>query len=126
MNVPAPQIKNRLLAGLPPEDLAQLIEHLEPVALPKKQILYEVGAPLEHIYFIEGGLASVLTTMEDGASSEVGMVGPEGMIGASALLGGTVSAQHIVMQLPGKALRVPAAICKRWFDDNARVRRVLL
>jgi CRP-like cAMP-binding protein len=119
-------IKNRLLAAQDSGDLAELSDELQPIDLPKKLVLYEVGAPLDYVYFIEGGLASVLTTMEDGASSEVGMVGPEGMIGASALLGGTVSAQHIVMQLPGKALRVPAAICKRWFDDNARVRRVLL
>ncbi|HXO03667.1 MAG TPA: Crp/Fnr family transcriptional regulator [Stellaceae bacterium] len=126
MNVPAPQIKNRLLAGLPPEDLAQLIEHLEPVALPKKQILYEVGAPLEHIYFIEEGLASVLTTMEDGASSEVGMVGPEGLIGVSALLGGSLSAQHVVMQLPGRGHHIPATRCKSVFDQSPRVRAVLL
>jgi CRP-like cAMP-binding protein len=119
-------IKNRLLAALDPKDLAELYDDLYPVDLPKKLILYDVGAPLDSVYFIEEGLASVLTTMEDGASSEVGMVGPEGMIGASALLGGTVSAQHIVMQLPGMALRIPAAVCKRRFDDNPRVRRVLL
>ena len=119
-------VKNRLLAGLPAEDLAQLIEHLEPVALPKKQILYEVGAPLEYIYFIDEGLASVLTTMEDGASSEVGMVGPEGLIGVSALLGGRLSAQHIVMQLPGRGHQITATRCKTLFDQSARMRAVLL
>lgn len=126
MTLPAQQIKNRLLAGLPPEDLAQLIEHLEPVALPKKQILYEVGAPLEHIYFIEEGLASVLTTMEDGASSEVGMVGPEGLIGVSALLGGSISAQHVVMQLPGRGHHIPATRCKTLFDQSPGVREIVL
>jgi len=126
MTLPAQQIKNRLLADLSPEDLAQLIEHLEPVPLPKKQILYEVGAPLDHIYFIEEGLASVLTTMEDGASSEVGMVGPEGLIGVSALLGGNTSAQHVVMQLPGRGHHIPASRCKTVFDQSPRVRAVLL
>jgi CRP-like cAMP-binding protein len=126
MNLPIQTIKNRLLAGLPPEDLAQLIAHLEPVALPKKQILYEVGAPLEHIYFIEEGLASVLTTMEDGASSEVGMVGPEGLVGVSALLGGRVSAQHVVMQLPGRGHHIKAKHCKSVFDQSPGVRQVVL
>jgi CRP-like cAMP-binding protein len=126
MNLPIQPIKNRLLAGLPPEDMAQLIRHLEPVTLPKKRILYEVGAPLEHIYFIEEGLASVLTTMEDGASSEVGMVGPEGVIGVSALLGGKTSAQHVVMQLPGKGHHIAAKRCKCVFDESPRVRAVLL
>jgi CRP-like cAMP-binding protein len=126
VNLPIRPIKNRLLAGLPPEDMAQLIQHLEPVKLPKKQILYEVGAPLEHIYFIEEGLASVLTTMEDGASSEVGMVGPEGVIGVSALLGGKTSAQHVVMQLPGKGHHIAAKRCKCVFDESPRVRAVML
>src|SRR5580700_11458383 len=107
MALPTQTIKNRLLAELPPEDLDQLIEHLNPVNLPKKQILYEVGAPLDHIYFIEEGIASVLTMMEDGTSSEVGMVGSEGLIGVSALLGGNTSAQHVVVQLPGTAQHIP-------------------
>ncbi|HTW54659.1 MAG TPA: Crp/Fnr family transcriptional regulator [Stellaceae bacterium] len=126
MNLPIQPTKNRLLAGLSPEDLAQLIDHLEPIALPKKQVLYEVGAPLDHVYFIEEGLASVLTTMEDGASSEVGMVGPEGLVGASALLGGQISAQHVVMQLPGRGHHIAAKHCKSVFDHSAGVRRVVL
>src|SRR5579871_6238238 len=96
-------VRNRLLAALPPRDLDRLLDELRPVSLPKKRVLYAVGAPLDHVFFIEEGLASVLTTMEDGATSEVGMVGPEGIIGASALLGGRHSGQHIVMQLPGAA-----------------------
>jgi CRP-like cAMP-binding protein len=126
MNLPIQPIKNRLLAGLPAHELAQLIEHMKPVELPKKQILYEVGAPLDHIYFIEEGLASVLTTMEDGASSEVGMVGPEGFVGVSALLGGRQSAQHVVMQLPGRGHHIKATQCKAVFDESFALRAVLL
>jgi CRP-like cAMP-binding protein len=119
-------VRNRLLAALPPRDLDRLLDELRPVSLPKKRVLYAVGAPLDHVFFIEEGLASVLTTMEDGATSEVGMVGPEGIIGASALLGGRHSGQHIVMQLPGTALRIGAASCKRVFDDSPGVRKVIL
>jgi CRP-like cAMP-binding protein len=126
MNLPIQPIKNRLLASLPPEGMSELIEHLEPVTLPKKQILYEVGAPLDHIYFLDEGLASVLTMMEDGASSEVGMVGPEGLIGVSALLGGQLSAQHVVMQLPGRGHHIKAKHCKRVFEESPRIRAVVL
>jgi CRP-like cAMP-binding protein len=122
----APAVKNRLLAELPPEDLEELIGHGDPVRLVKKRILYEVGAPLDHVYFIEEGVASVMTMMEDGASSEVGMIGREGVIGLSALLGGVVSAQHVVVQLPGSAQAIPAARCKRIFDNSVGVRAVLL
>jgi len=48
------------------------------------------------------------------------------LIGVSALLGGKVSAQHIVIQLPGTAHRITAAACKAVFERNARVRHVLL
>lgn len=126
MNLSIQDIKNRVLASLPPKELARLIDHLEPVALPKKEILFEVGAPLSHVYFIEEGLASVITTMEDGASSEVGMVGSEGLVGVSALLGGRRSAQHIVMQLPGRGHRIPAQRCKNVFDESPEIRAAVL
>jgi CRP-like cAMP-binding protein len=126
MAIALQSIKNRLLAELPPAALQELIENSDPVRLPKKLVLYEVGAPLEHVYFIEEGVASVLTMMEDGASSEVGMVGPEGLIGVSALLGGSTSAQHVVVQLPGTAHLIPASRCKTVFDRHPGVRAVLL
>ncbi len=126
MTLPNPMIKNRLLASLPAEDLAQLAEDFQLVDLPKKRVIYEVGAPLDHVYFIEKGVASVLTIMEDGATSEVGMVGREGLIGVSALLGGRASAQHVVMQLPGAAHHISAWRCKAVFEQNAAVRATLL
>jgi CRP-like cAMP-binding protein len=117
---------NRLLAAFGPTDFAELSDDLRPVALPKKQVVYEVGEALDFVYFIEEGLASVLTVMEDGASTEVGMVGREGLIGVSALLGAKASAQHVVIQLPGAAQRIAVAACKAVFDRNARVRSMLL
>lgn len=126
MNLPVQPIMNRVLAALSPKGLARLIDHFEPVILPKKEILFEVGAPLSHVYFIEEGLASVITTMEDGGSSEVGMVGREGLVGVSALLGGHRSAQHVVMQLPGRGHRIPALRCKSVFDESSEVRTAVL
>lgn len=118
--------RNRLLASLSPADLAELADDLQPVNLAKYQIVYDVGVVLDYIYFIEDGLASVLTIMENGASSEVGMVGPEGAIGLSAVLGGGVSAQQVIMQVAGSALRVTVAACKAAFENNTRIRAVLL
>jgi CRP-like cAMP-binding protein len=120
------RIRNRLLAALSPTDFTELSNELQPANLAKRQVLYEVGEAFDFIYFIEEGFASVLTTMENGTSSEVGMIGSEGMIGASALLGGRVSAQQVIMQLPGAALRISAAACKLAFDENRGVRAVVL
>jgi CRP-like cAMP-binding protein len=121
-----PRTKNRLLAALADSDLAELADELQPVELPKYQIVYDIGTRLDHVYFIESGLASVLTIMEDGASSEVGMIGREGLIGAPALLGGQVSAQHVVVQVAASAQRISAVACRAVFDRNPHIRKVVL
>jgi CRP-like cAMP-binding protein len=108
--------KNLLLAAVPQEDLLCYFSELHPVSLSLRQVLYEAGAPLEHVYFIEQGVASVLTNMADGSTIEVGMIGMEGMVGVTALLGGNVSAQQVIVQVPGTAQRMSAALCKAAFD----------
>src|SRR5437016_5887270 len=90
--------KNRLLAALSQEDLQRFFTELHPVSLPLKQVLHEAGATLKHVYFIEEGVASILTNMTDGSMIEVGMIGAEGMVGVPALLGGATAAQQVIMQ----------------------------
>src|SRR5215469_8172633 len=109
--------KNRLLAAMPQEDLQRFFSDLHPVSLSIRQILYEVGAPLEYVYFIEEGVASVLTSMADGSTIEVGMIGTEGIVGVSPLLGGDTAAQQVIVQVPGIALRMNSARCKAAFEQ---------
>src|SRR6266700_179928 len=98
-----PTYKNRILAAVPQEDLDRFFASLQPVSLPLKHLLYRIGAPLDTVYFIEEGVASILTSMANGATIEVGMVGREGIVGVAALMGGEASAQQIVVQVPGAA-----------------------
>ena len=118
--------KNRLLAAMPQEDLERFFSDLDPVSLSLRQVLHEVGARLEDVYFIEQGVASVLTNMADGSTIEVGMIGMEGMVGIPALLGGEISAQQVIVQVPGTALRMNAALCKAAFDQSEAIRGVAL
>jgi CRP-like cAMP-binding protein len=118
--------KNRLLSALSQDNFDKFFSNLTPVRLAQRHVLYEIGAPIEYVYFIEDGLSSILTTMADGACVEVGMVGREGMVSVAALLGGEVSVQHVVMQLPGSALRASASACKAAFDQSDAVREVFL
>ena len=104
------------------EDLQRFFSELHPVSLSLRQVLYEAGSPLEHVYFIEVGVASVLTNMVDGSTIEVGMIGAEGLVGVSALLGGEAAAQQVIVQVPGTALRMSAALCKAAFDQSEAVR----
>ena len=114
---------NRLLAALPPQELAEFSAHLQPVSLSIRRVLHEPNAAIDNVYFMLEGLASILTTMSDGATIEVGMVGKQGMIGVSALLGAAQSSQQVIIQVNGKALRLDAAHYKALFDRSAAVRR---
>ena len=118
--------QNRLLAAFPPEDVQRFFSDLHPVSFPLRHVLYEVGAPLDHVYFIEQGLSSILVNMSNGSTIEVGMIGMEGMIGIQALLGGPTSNSQFVTQAPITALRMNAARCRAAFDQSAAVRGLML
>ena len=127
MSLPTHKIfQNRLLAALPEEDVQRFFSDLHPVSFPLRHVIYEVGAPLEYVYFIEQGLASILMNMSNGSTVEVGMIGTEGMVGMPALLGGVISNRQFIVQSPITALRMNAALCKTAFDQSAAVRRVVL
>jgi CRP-like cAMP-binding protein len=116
--------RNRLLLALPRQEQEQLWPDLHSVAWSIGQTLYEVGEPIEHVYFVEQGVASIVTIMADGSTSEVGMIGPEGLVGVAALLGAKTSAQHVVVQIPGTALRMNAALCKAAFEQRSAFRAI--
>src|ERR1700746_2823309 len=117
---------NRLLAALPQEDLHRFFSDLHPVSFPMRHVIYDVDTPLEHVYFIEQGLSSILMNMLNGSTIEVGMIGMEGMVGMHALLGGLTSNRQFIVQAPITALRMDAALCQAAFDQRAAVRRVVL
>jgi len=117
--------KNRILAALPQDDMQQFFADLFPIPLRQRDVLYETGARIEHVYFVEDGVSSVLTDMANGSTIEVGMIGSEGMIGVPAMLGAETSAQQVIVQVGGNALRMNVALCKAAFDQSAAVRRVV-
>ena len=81
-----PPHQNRLLAAFSSEDSERFFSNLHPVSLAMRHVIQAVADPFEYVYFVEQGVASVLTVMANGATIEVGMIGMEGLIGVSALL----------------------------------------
>ena len=118
--------QNRLLAALLPAELKRYFSELRPVSLTQRQVLYEPGAPLTDVYFINEGVVSILTKMADATTIEVGMIGIEGAVGTAALLGGETSSQQALVQVSGSALRMNAAECKLAFDQSPAVRAVMM
>src|SRR5215217_4726672 len=88
--MPAPaqgSVRNRLLAVLSPADFSLLQPQLEPIPLPVRTCLAEPNRPIEHVYFLEQGIASVVAATPQGRRIEVGIIGREGMTGMCVLLG---------------------------------------
>jgi CRP-like cAMP-binding protein len=119
-------VHNRLLAALAADDLAALAPHLEEVTLGNGEVLAEPGEPLADIYFPETAIMSVINRMADGAGVEVGTVGNEGLVGLAALLGAEASESQTLAQIPGTALRLPAAVLVAAVDAQPALRRLLL
>jgi CRP-like cAMP-binding protein len=112
-SLPVPeQTRNRLLRRLPAEDLARLIPSLEPVLLAAKDVLWEPLRPIEHVYFIEDGVASIVSLTSDRSAVEIATVGFEGMAGLPVYWGGMSSTGRAFMQVSGAALRMPAEVLR--------------
>jgi len=101
-------IRNRLLLALSPEDFSHLEPRLERVPLPVGTRLVEPNTPIEHLYFLEQGIASVVATTPQGRQIEVGIIGREGLSGIPVLLGTDRTPHKCFIQTPGEGLRIRA------------------
>lgn len=99
---------NRLLELFDANDRNALMALLEPVNLEYRQELYGAYRPVEWIYFLTKGVASLVNTMANGSASEVGTIGNEGVVGLPILLGGQVAPTSAYIQVPGSGLRMSA------------------
>ena len=97
---------NRLLQALPVTIVERLWPELQPVELPRRQILHAANKPIRHLYFIESGLVSSVKTMHDGRMIEVNAVGVEGVAGATAILGVDTSVLDSIVHVPGWGRRI--------------------
>jgi len=116
---------NRLLAALPNVDRRRLLAHCDEVKLESAAVLHEAGALQQHVYFPTGGYISLVTPLDACAGLEVILVGSEGMVGESILLGVPVSPLHHLVQGAGPALRMPAAAFRRELERGPALRRRL-
>ncbi|WP_334188990.1 Crp/Fnr family transcriptional regulator [Noviherbaspirillum sp.] len=118
--------KNLLLSLLPEKDYQALLPHLEVLETPMHFKLFERNAPFEYAYFPLIGEHSILATMENGAAVEVGTVGFEGFSTIDLLLGGDVATESTICQIPGHALRLPAAVFRKMTNEDTPLRRIAL
>ncbi len=101
-------IKNRLLAGLAAGDFAVLAPHLTLVDLARGEMLVFPGQAIQHAWFLEDGIASLITSSHGGHEVEAGIIGAEGMVDVATVLGAAESPLRCAVQIPGTAFRMPA------------------
>jgi CRP-like cAMP-binding protein len=118
--------QNRLLASLPPASLAQLMPKLTLVPLGLRDEIYHSDGPVNAVWFPQSGMISLVKLLGDGMQAEVGLIGREGVAGASLMAGVATSFSEAFVQLPGTALKMAASDFRAEFDASQPFRAMLL
>jgi CRP-like cAMP-binding protein len=99
-------VRNELLLGLPKQECDSIFSELTFVQLRTHDILQETGEPIKYAYFVDSGMVSILSVMEDGKSVEVGLTGKEGCTALQLAAGFKTSDTRALVQIAGTAFRV--------------------
>jgi CRP-like cAMP-binding protein len=119
--------RNKLLRALPADDFQRIRPLLEAVPLKVRRIVHHARLPIEHVYFVESGLISVVANTDDENNGvEAWLIGSEGAAGIPVVLGAESSPHRRMVQAEGSALRMRSADLRTAMDEVAALRAVLL
>jgi len=116
---------NRLLASLPDRELIRILKCCETVDLESAMVLGQLGINLQHVYFPLSCSISLVCAVDEHAPQEVGLIGNEGMLGATLALGVRESPLSVVVQGPGSALRMTINDFRRSLHENPVMHRMV-
>ncbi len=117
---------NHLLDALPPAERQQLEADCTWVDLPRDMALYEMGSVLRHVYFPATAIVSLVSPLENGAATEVAVVGNEGVVGVCAFMGGGPALSSAVVERAGAGWRMSADAIAHHTQRSADVMQPLL
>jgi CRP-like cAMP-binding protein len=109
MNTQSNWPTNRLLLALPSADLQQLMPELEQIRCEREQVLMDSDSPLDHVFFPDSGVVSVVAVYTDGSIIEAATIGREGCTSVQAIFGATSSSVRLLVQIPGGATKMTRA-----------------
>lgn len=118
--------QNLILEALPAADYARLLPELEFVELPLGWTMSESGDHVNFLHFPTSGIVSLIYALEDGSSSEIALVGNEGMVGISIFMGGESMPSSTEVQSAGNAYRLGRKVMKREFAMGGRLQHLAL
>lgn len=118
-------VVNRLIDNLPRAQRERFLAQCTPEQLVFGEVLCSPGMPAEHVHFPLTGFISLVTAMEGHGPLEVGMIGSEGMLGATLTLGVEAAPMRGVVQGSGTALQMTVAQFHRQLGRSPDLRRTL-
>ncbi|RUO20404.1 Crp/Fnr family transcriptional regulator [Aliidiomarina iranensis] len=108
--------QNAFLNALPEPIQQRLFPHMELVEMPLGAVLYEAGEVMRHVYFPTNCIVSLLYVMENGSQAEISVVGNDGFVGMSLLMGGESTTSRGIVQSHGYAYRIVGSRMKTEFN----------
>jgi hypothetical protein len=105
MNAASNWPRNRLLLALPARNLKRLMPELEQIRCQRAQVLMDADSALDHVFFPDSGVVSVVAVYADGSIIEMATIGREGYADVQATFGAKRSSVQLLVQIPGSAAR---------------------
>jgi CRP-like cAMP-binding protein len=125
MNAISNWTRNRLLLALPARNLKRLMPELEHIRCQREQVLMDADSSLDHVYFPDSGVVSVLAVYADGHLIEMATIGREGCTGVQAALGAKSSSVQLLVQIPGSAAKMSLAAFTRAMQSMPSFRSLM-
>ncbi len=126
MNIENIEPQNHILSALPEVEYQRIFPFLETITLPIGHIIYERGELIDSVYFPNRGMISLVSIMEDGSTTEIGLIGNEGMVGLPVFLGGKHTTSRAIVQIEGSITKLPGAVLREEFNRNGKLKDLLL
>src|SRR5207344_2129913 len=117
--------RNRLLLALPSRNLKRLMPELEQIRCQRGQVLMDADSSLDHVFFPDSGVVSVVAVYADGSIIEMATVGREGCTGFQAIFGDRESSVRFLVQIPGSAAKMSRAAFTRAMGSMPSFRNLM-
>src|SRR6266581_1866405 len=119
-------VEKRALRSGPDELCERLAPSLQEVSFSLGEVVYEFGGQLDYVFFPTNSIVSLLYTMENGSSAEMGLTGNDGVVGIALFMGGGTMPNRAVVQSAGGALRMKAKVLQDEFARGGKFQYLLL
>ena len=117
--------RNRLLLALPSRNLKQLLPELEHIPCQRGQVLMDADSSLNHVFFPDSGVVSVVAVYANGSIIEMATIGREGCTGVKAVFGAKRSSFRLLVQIPGSAAKMSRAAFTRAMESMPSFRSLM-